>query len=207
MLAVCANRVDMDISQWKNVAEIVEKSVTSLAVLVGGGWALWKFVIQRESHAKIEFDLELNVLGGQAGKLIVEVVAKVTNKGLVRHWLEDFCFDLLYLPHNAAVVLGDQRINKQVLFQPVIKKRYWIPPDWLATFIDPGVCQRYTYVAAAPADARFLLVFAKFKYPDEESEFHTAQKVFPILLSGSPANLELNPDARQQQPRAGDASR
>lgn len=184
-----------NITEWKDIFEIVEKSVTSLAVLIGGGWALWKFVIQRESHAKIEFDLELNVLGSQDGKLIVEVVAKVTNKGLVRHWLLDFCFDLLYLPHNAAVELGDQRINEQVLFQPVIKTRYWIPPNWLATFIDPGVCQRYTYVAAAPADAHFLLVFAKFKYPDEKSAFHTAQKVFPILLSGSLASLERNPEA------------
>lgn len=174
--------MDMNLSQWKEVAEIAEKSVTALAVLIGGGWALWKFVIQRESYGKVEFDLELNVLGVQAGKLIVEVVAKVTNKGLVRHWLTDFQFDLLYLPENAPVQLGDKSINEQVLFQSVVKKRYWIPPDWLATFIDPGICQRYTYVTLAPADARFLLVFAKFKYPDAESEFHTAQKVFPVLL-------------------------
>ena len=173
----------MNLEEWKAVAEIVSKLVTALGVLVGGGWALWKFGIHREAHAKIEFDLELNVLGWQAESLLVEVVAKVTNKGLVRHWLRDFRFDLLYLPKDVPIELGDKRINEQVLFQPVFKRRYWIPPDWMSTFIDPGVCQRYTYIASAPADAGFLLVFAQFKYPDAESEFHTAQKVWAVEQS------------------------
>jgi len=170
----------MNLEELKAVAEIISKLVTALSVLVGGGWAIWKFGIHREAHAKIEFDLELNILGRQADSLLIEVIAKVTNKGLVRHWLRDFRFDLLYLPKDTPVELGDQRINQQVLFRTVFKKRYWIPPDWMSTFIDSGVSQRYTYVASAPADTRFLLVFAQFKYPDAESEFHTAQKVWAV---------------------------
>ncbi len=180
----------MTLNDWKTVAEIASNSATVAAVVVGGLWVLWKFGLQREAHAKIEFDLELKVLGFQAGSAIVEVIAKVTNRGLVRHWLSDFRFDLLYLPKNDPVTLGDKRINEQVLFQPVFKKRYWIPPDWMSTFIDPGVCQRYSYLAAAPENARFLLVFAQFKYPDAESEFHTAQRVFTVE-GAAPANTAL----------------
>lgn len=75
-----------DACEWKSVAEIISNLVTALAVIAGGGWALWRFGIQREAHAKIEFGLQLNVLGRQGGSLLVEVIANVTNKGLVRQW-------------------------------------------------------------------------------------------------------------------------
>jgi hypothetical protein len=35
----------------KNIAEII-------AILIGGGWAFWKFVIQREGKPKIEFTVD-----------------------------------------------------------------------------------------------------------------------------------------------------
>jgi hypothetical protein len=46
----------MNLQEWQAVAEIVSKLVTALGVLVGGGWALWKFGIHCEADAKIEFD-------------------------------------------------------------------------------------------------------------------------------------------------------
>jgi hypothetical protein len=55
----------MSLDDWKTVAEIASNLATVAAVLVGGAWVLWKFGLQREAHAKIEFDLELNVLGFQ----------------------------------------------------------------------------------------------------------------------------------------------
>jgi hypothetical protein len=164
----------------KEIAETISNFASALGIVGAGLWVLFNFGIKRERHAKIEFELDLNVLGRQFDSLLVEVIAKVTNKGLVRHWLYDFRFDLLYLPKDMPLKLGDKLINEQVLFLPVIKKRYWIPPYWTCTFIDPGVCQHYTYLASAPANAKFLLVYAQFKYPDTESDFHTAQKTWAI---------------------------
>ena len=193
----------MTLEEWKAIADVTSNFVTAFGIVVGGGWALWKFGIQRKAHPKIEFDLELNILGKQTESLIVEVIAKVTNKGLVRHWLRDFSFDLLYLPKDQPIQLGDERINMQVLFTPVFKKRYWIPSTWLETFIDPGICQRYTYVASAPANAVYLLVFAQFKYPDSKSAFHTAQKGWAVNSHESDANQTLNADAGDKAARAG----
>jgi len=44
----------MTVTEWK---EAVQALVTSVALVVGGGWALWRFVLQREGRAKIEFSL------------------------------------------------------------------------------------------------------------------------------------------------------
>ena len=180
----------MTVTEWKDATQAVQAIVTSVALVVGGGWALWRFVLQREGRAKIEFSLALNTLEVQKDRLLVEVAATVTNRGLVRHWLKDFSFDLLCLTDEDAVVEGDKRINFQVLFQPVIKKRYWIHPDWISTFIDAGVSQSYTYVASLPQNSTYALVFAKFKYPDQESEFHTAQKVFNLRGNAENASHE-----------------
>jgi len=170
----------MNYDELEKLAGATESFATALAIIVGGLWAVWRFILQRERYAKIEFGLELNVLGKYADKILVEAVAVVENKGLVRHWLNGFQFDLHYLPEGSELKEGDERINYQVLFQPVIKKRYWIPPNWVKSFIDAGVIQRYTYVAHVPSNASFILLYAKFKYPDEKSEFHTAQKVFSV---------------------------
>ena len=44
----------MTVTEWK---EAVQALVTSVALVVGGSWALWRFVLQREGRAKIEFSL------------------------------------------------------------------------------------------------------------------------------------------------------
>ena len=170
----------VDHAKWKDIAEAIQALVTTLAIIIGGIWAYFRFRIQRERYARLEFNLDLSVLGNYADKILIEAIAIVENKGLVRHWVNDFRFDLHYLPKGGKLTDGDERINHQVLFQPVIKKRYWIPPSWINTFIDAGVKQRYTYVTHVPSDTAFILLYAQFKYPDTESEYHTSQKVFRI---------------------------
>jgi hypothetical protein len=165
------------LTSWSTLAK---DSATAFAIAIGGIWALWKFVIRREARAKIQFSLELNVVGMSRDRWLVEATAVVENKGLVRHSVSDFRFDLHYLPEDAELADGDERINHQVLFRPVVRKRYWIPPNWMNTFVDAGVVQRYTYVTSLPGDAAFALLYAQFKYPDAESEFHTAQAVFNV---------------------------
>jgi hypothetical protein len=159
---------------------------TSLAGVIVGAWVLWKFIIRREAHPKIQFILELNNVGSVDDKLLVEVVAIVENKGLVRHRLDNFQFDLRYLLQDEKIVEGEEKINFQIAFDHTLPTRSWIPRKWEYTFVDPGVMQRYSYLAWLPADAAFALIYAHFRYPDAASEFHTAQKVFRIEQSQGP---------------------
>jgi hypothetical protein len=171
--------------ELRTLSDTLSNFATALAVLVGGLWALWKFGIRREAHGKIEFDLELQVLGQQGGLLLLEIAAVVTNKGLVRHELKEFDFELLYLPKGAPIERGDADINKQVRFRCLFDQQPWV--SWEDTFVDPNVRQRYAYLAPAPADARFLLVRSRFKYADEQSEFHKAQRAWAVDLGSEVA--------------------
>jgi hypothetical protein len=162
---------------WMTLAK---DGMTTLAILVGAGWATAKFVQRREAKAKIQFDVDLSVVGRADGKLIVELVAIVENKGLVRHAVSDFIFKLFYLPKGAQIRDGDKRIKHQIHFESVVKDRSWVKEDTVYTFVDPGVVQRYRYVTHIPGDAAFALLYAEFKYPDAASEFHSAQRVFNV---------------------------
>jgi hypothetical protein len=124
--------------------------------------------------------LELNVLGELDDQLLVEAVAVVDNKGSVRQSLSDFRFDLHYLPQDGKVIEGDDHINRQTCFQPVVRRRYWTPPDWGKSFVDPGVIQRFTDVTSLRRNAAFALLYARFRYPGHFGSFHTAQRAFLV---------------------------
>lgn len=165
----------------KTLAETIQAFVTSLGIVLGGVWAFWKFIIQRRHHSKIEFDVNINFLGHQDNNILIEVIALVENKGDVRHNLSDFKFDLAVLKKGDKIVNGDDRINNQVLIPHlIIKNQYWIPPNWIKSFIDPSIKQNFTYFTCIPDDSTFVLLFATFKYPKTKNEFHTAQRVFIV---------------------------
>ena len=181
----------MDLERWKDLALVFQAWATTTAILVGGGWAFWNYVLQREGHGKIEFLVDLRVIGPLAESVLIEVMATVENKGRVGHWITDFTFDLLQLD-SAAHYVQAREFNEQTKFELLFRERRWTPKHREKTFVDPGVLQHYTYVTAIPPGAAFLLVFSKFKYLDKESEFHTAQRAFFVdRKSHFPSNSEL----------------
>lgn len=176
------NRQNIDWSLWKTKLEII-------AIILGGLWVLWIFFLERTLYAKIEFDVDLNLVGKQGDKLLVELTAYLTNKGKVRQKIREFEFTLLYLDENSSLSLGsEEEINQQVKFDK-LRKGHWKPSTWNYTFIDAGVRQRYTYITTAPSNAIFLLLYSRFKYP-WSGEFHTAYKVIEV----SSKYLEKNKD-------------
>lgn len=84
-----------------------------MAILLGGTWTIWRYLLQREGNAKIQFNVDLKVVGVLKDSYIVEVIAIVENKGSVRLYVDDFKFDLLYLSDKHELIDGDARINFQ----------------------------------------------------------------------------------------------
>lgn len=172
---------------------VIKDAVTALAVLVGGGWAVAKFILRREAHPKVQFDLDLNVIGRFDSKVVIELTAIIENKGLVRHAVSEFTFSLLHLPGSVTITDGDERIEGQVEFMPLIKKRSWLGKNDVYTFVDPGVIQRYSYITHLPVDAALALLHSRFRYRDAKSDFHSAQRVFNVTrdVVQIPKNINL----------------
>ncbi|HEY3898253.1 MAG TPA: hypothetical protein VGM54_06555 [Chthoniobacter sp.] len=52
----------------------------TLAILVGGGWAFWKFCLRREGKPALEIDLIFNVIPEQVGSFLAVFDVTLTNK-------------------------------------------------------------------------------------------------------------------------------
>jgi hypothetical protein len=164
----------MSIAQFKDLAEAISAVVTSLAVLVGGGWAYWRFVIQREREPRAEFDLSAEFVGQQHGSWILEVSGRLANKGSVRHLMKNAMINIRYITASDPIVPSDGRDHfGQILFPHSTGRRQ----AWWDSFIDPGLEFRNSYVAYVPAEATFVLLLCRFEYDRGE---WPAQRVLKV---------------------------
>lgn len=66
---------------FKNVAEGIQSIITSVALVIGGIWACWKFVLTRGATPKVDLDVDVSFVHKQGAKWIIEGVAMVKNPG------------------------------------------------------------------------------------------------------------------------------
>lgn len=201
----------MSLDEAKTLVEIIKNLVETTAVTVGGVWAYYRFVRQREAHPHIQFDVDVIFVVRQGNQWLVELQAQIENKGKVQHRISNLSFDLRCLSTTDAIVDGDENINYQVDLSRLVKKGSWIPSSWDWTFIEPGTTQRYSFIAALPSDATCALLHSRFKYAGE-GEFHTADRFVrvPVVDVGAGSNLaddgaggrEDNPANRRKEPEA-----
>jgi hypothetical protein len=170
---------------------IVKDLVTVLAIFAGGAWALFQFIRWREGHAKLAFELQLNILGNVDERLLVEVVAVVENKGKVRHRVSDFCADVYYLADGVKLVTEEMRKNPEQSFQPALPNRMVISDAAHNTVLDPGITKQYSFLTSLPASAAFALVKARFRCPQDGRETHNAQKCFGLKTSAPSGNATI----------------
>lgn len=194
MLTILVN----ELTSVKEIALTIESISKTIGIIVGAIWVYLRFIRTRESHPKIEFNIDLKSLGRQDKKILIEIIANLENKGQVRHWVNNFTCDVLILRSVDSVVPGDKRINYQTLFEkynPI--KSYdgdrtgrivWIPEKWYESFIDGGIKQQYTYLTEVPENTAFISIYSQFYY--EGDDFQTAQKTFSV------EQLEKNASAK-----------
>ena len=86
----------MNYEPFKNVAEGIQSIITSVALIVGGIWALWRFVLNRESAHKVDLDADVTFVRKQGDNWVIEGVALVKNPGNVRLDFQEFTYELHY---------------------------------------------------------------------------------------------------------------
>ena len=78
--------MSLDISEIiRNYAQAVQSVATLSAIIIGGVWAYFRFYKQREHSLRPEFTVNVEFIGLQNNKWLIEVIALVENKGLVLH--------------------------------------------------------------------------------------------------------------------------
>lgn len=158
----------------------INSIVASGAIFVGGYWAYLKFIRTREGAPKIEFWVELNFIRLHGDYWIAEAVAQVENKGLVRHTMTTFKYDVRFARSSDELC---EKGPYSLYFPERAAHGTWMNSE---TFVDPGVRTRYTAMVRIPYDASVVLLHGKFYYSDNDP--HTADKLVATPTSNRPAS-------------------
>lgn len=155
----------------KNIAEV-------FAIVTGGVWVYWKFFLNRENESKIELDLDIKIVGKTENEFILELSAVLTNKGLVRHMIDNFSFDFLYLSSSDEMTNDKALIDYQLYFpNKVFESSQWVSKNWYQAFVDAGVSRKFSHITFLPADSKYALLITRFDQPNTKK-----------ILAGSQAN-------------------
>lgn len=143
---------------------------------------------------RIQFELEQMVFGPQKGFYMVEISMLLHNQGLVRTKLNGLFLTVKGIEQDTEIVLfKDLKTPVSMAHFPidiistnVLEKKYAKneekPPEETTKkkewFVEPGIAQRFSYVARIPETVRFILVRSSFKY--HKNSEHSVQKVFEL---------------------------
>ncbi|MCB9450933.1 MAG: hypothetical protein H6672_05805 [Anaerolineaceae bacterium] len=170
----------MSLDQFETITQIVQALVTSLAIVVGGLWALRKYVFQREGSPRIDFSVDVNFVGVHKDCWVIEILGMLKNHGGVPHKITDLSFNLRYFDTTDSLVEGPDDINQQLLIPNISKRGVWTPARSKEPMIIlPGVTLRYSYLHWIPPTAKFLLLHGLLKYHESGLE-HRADAVLKV---------------------------
>lgn len=156
----------------KNIAEV-------FAIVIGGIWVYWKFFLNRENESKIELDLDIKIVGKAENVIILELSAVLNNKGLVRHTIDNFSFDFLYLSSSDKMSKENPLIDYQLYFpNKVFESSQWVSKNWYQAFVDAGVSRKFSHITFLPADSTYALLITRFDQPNTKK-----------ILAGSQAKV------------------
>lgn len=161
-------------------SEIIKNILGGTAILGAAIWTVFRFGIFRERYAKIEFNLDCRYIGTTDDNILLELIAVIENKGLVRQNIKEWTFDLLLFMEKDEVDESEHKINYQIKFaNKKINKRPWVPSSWYSTFIDAGTKQVYPYITSVPKGTSFITIYSRFIYPNTK-DFHSSQRTFSL---------------------------
>ena len=157
-------------STW---VEILPEYIKASAIVVGAGWAYWKFIYQRQKEPATDIDIDVRFVGLQEEKWVIEVTCLLENKSLVRHTYRDFQVAIRYLEHTDEITDGPSRIQYQLEAPKTIDdridktKRFFAGVDLSKdnqNYINPRQQFRHRYVTWIPSGASFVWVQCKFDF-------------------------------------------
>jgi hypothetical protein len=117
-----------------------------------------------------------------ADAFLVEPVCIAENKGLLRCYVYRLELSVRYLLRGDDLVAGDERLLGATNFPHRAVKVEFVKPEWIWSYVEAGIRQRYSHVTHVPETAVALLVWAKLYHKKgDENDFFSTQKVFLIV--------------------------
>jgi hypothetical protein len=169
----------MTVTEFKDWADILTSALTSLSIIIGGGWVFYRFILQQERYPNINFTTDINIIGKQDNYWIIELIALIENKGKAQHRMKDFGFDLNAISTDETVETKEEW-GGQVDFPNRLASGSYLPKHQGFFFIDPGTTAKYSFITKVPENTSFLILHSNFLYDNRKGFMHTAEKTIQL---------------------------
>ncbi|MDX1956940.1 MAG: hypothetical protein SFU98_00105 [Leptospiraceae bacterium] len=167
---------------------ILNDNLTLVGSISSGlGVLAFYFFLKREIFPKIEFLVDLKVIGLHKNGILAEIELILKNVGLNRFEAYNCTSAISWIePEDDVIIHLDQNFIEykfpRQLDLPIDSSRIkMIPTTWGYFFVESGVTQILKKLIIIPKNASYILVKSKYHYKlPLRTDFHTSQKVIKI---------------------------
>ena len=151
-------------SNFLNFFEGLKTIATALGILIGGGWAIWKFILVKETFPKLDFKVDVNFVGKQKEEWLIEILGFIENKGMVPYEISNLIFDVKYLL-NTDTLQENPKYDEQIDIKNILNSKSWISSiSDSKPKIYPNISMRFNYIYKVPPETSFVLVHGLLVY-------------------------------------------
>ena len=140
------------------------KTVILMAAIAGGYWAFVKWFKRDEHFPRIDFNVNIEVLGQKKAHIVLNIIATLENRGVVPLKIKNFVCKLRGIDRAESLELGGDEIRDQLNFKTKLGERSYLPIQGPYAFVYPGVKTAFPYVTIIPKTIEFVLALSKFEY-------------------------------------------
>lgn len=159
----------------------------TIALVVGGMWAYWRFVRERDRYPRVTLDATIEQVAWFGDERIVRVSVTVRNDGTVRLVIPKMRYTLRTLREGDVLEDGGEGLLGQPVFPHVdVRRRPFTHPRHEYAFVDAGTTTSFSSLARLPATAQVALVQVTLRYRDPRSDFHGAFSVLELPVRSQP---------------------
>jgi len=159
--------------------------VATIAALIGGLWALTKYVIERGLVPAANLAIECEVIGEKSETAIIEMTVHIINLGSSVLVAKNIQLTLKTINSKDDLALyEDHKKYGRLRFSNTLNKvietgggKRKLEPFILVpwdTFVQPGVDQKYSFVTTVSKEAEFLHAHAQFQYAQKPKTIQKA---------------------------------
>ena len=163
----------------KNLLDLIFNGLQLLIILVSALWAFFRFRKEGPLHPRIEFDVNCKFFGPHHNAYLTCFTINASNKGNVEHKFNEIRLKVLGIRTNEPLKEFEAYAPMVEFPHIILKEINIVPEDFGYFFVRPGVNQAFNFTTSIPAEIRFILVRATFKYKSTNKP-HTAERVFEV---------------------------
>lgn len=131
----------------------------------------------------LEFEINANFYGPEAGAYIAEFLFVARNKGNVQQKFNDIRIRVRGIDDGQGFQFWEGNEPRLNFPRRLVKQKSILPDDYSFFFVEPGIEQVFTYITKIPINTKYLLVHAEFEY--DKYTPHTTERVFEVKVLDS----------------------